>query len=144
MYGSAGPPKKYSTPRGVDDSSAAKRICQKCSSKAHWTFECKEAAARTSTTARLSRTQQQRWGIKQRRQEFVPEPTEWEAYKERVKGVEQQLMAEVREEKRKKVRCETTRRTVGDTSGDDKEAQKNSKLESPHRPEEIAAEGKAV
>ncbi|RHW72918.1 Zinc knuckle [Trypanosoma brucei equiperdum] len=108
MYGNKGPPRKYSTPRGVDETSNAKKTCQKCGSKVHWTFECKGVTlSRGAATTRLSRTQQLRWGIKQQRQEFVPEPTEWEAYKERVKGVERQLVAEARAEvNQKKQRLE--------------------------------------
>nr|CCC89940.1 conserved hypothetical protein [Trypanosoma congolense IL3000] len=120
MYGSTGPPRKYSTPRGVDNTVSVKRTCQKCGSKEHWTFECK-AEGKTSgkATTRLSRSQQLRWGVKQKRHEFVPEPTEWEAYVERVKGVERQMVAEARSEAdRKKRRTEKEQR---DEVGDGKE-----------------------
>ncbi|KAH9577198.1 hypothetical protein LSM04_000052 [Trypanosoma melophagium] len=108
MYGDAGAPKKYSTPRGVDEKSASARVCQKCASTTHWTFECKSSphTARNTTTTRLSRTQMFRWGIKQKREEFVPEPTEKEAYIAQVKEVEKLLLDEAKGQAVQKRRVE--------------------------------------
>ncbi|KEG15452.1 hypothetical protein DQ04_00071200 [Trypanosoma grayi] len=107
MYGNSGPPKKYSTPRDVGENSQARRVCQKCASTEHWTFECKDAdKAVRNTAARLSRTQMLRWGIKQRRREFVPEPSERETYSAQVKKVGKLLLAEAYEEVRQKRRLE--------------------------------------
>ncbi|ESL10344.1 hypothetical protein TRSC58_01926 [Trypanosoma rangeli SC58] len=110
MYGDRGPPKKYSNPRGVTGEAVTSRVCQKCASKEHWTFECKKTPdAACKTTPRLSRSQMLRWGIKQRRQEFVPEPTEREAYNAHVKEVERVLLTEAREEVLQKRRLEKLR-----------------------------------
>ncbi|ORC93828.1 uncharacterized protein TM35_000017050 [Trypanosoma theileri] len=111
MYGDAGAPKKYSTPRGVDEKSVSARVCQKCASTDHWTFECKSGAhtPRNTTTTRLSRTQMLRFGIKQKREEFVPEPTEKEAYMAQVKEVEKLLLAEAKGQAVQKRRVEQRR-----------------------------------
>ncbi|RNF23679.1 hypothetical protein TcG_01318 [Trypanosoma cruzi] len=119
MYGNKGPPKKYSNPRGVTDQSGASRVCQKCASTEHWTFECQSAADATrKTTARLSRSQMLRWGIKRRRQEFVPEPTEREAYTAHAKEVERMLLTEARRDVLQRQRLEKSR-DVKDDSDDD-------------------------
>lgn len=110
MYGDKGPPKGYSVPRY---DGGASRMCQHCSSTDHWTYECtrkkKNAAPgvaaatskpslSTSATARLSRTQMLKYGVKRRRAEFVPEETERELYNREIKALEKALIAEVREE----------------------------------------------
>ncbi|RNF26553.1 uncharacterized protein Tco025E_01156 [Trypanosoma conorhini] len=119
MYGDKGPPKKYSNPRGVTEQAVGSRVCQKCASTEHWTFECKKAPdASRKTSTRLSRSQMLRWGIKQRRQEFVPEPTEREAYTAQVREVERALLTEAREEVLQRRRLEKSR-GVKDERDDD-------------------------
>lgn len=105
MYGDKGPPKGYSVPR---HDSAVKAQCQHCSAQGHWSYECpanKKASEsgkqlppkEAPRTAKLSRTQMLKYGVKRKRAEFVPEATEREAYDQEMKSLETILAAEVRQ-----------------------------------------------
>lgn len=108
MYGDKGPPKGYSVPRHIGGS--MKKHCQGCSATDHWTYECpqkEKRAAQCGSVPKLSRTLMLKYGIKQKRVEFVPTPTEREAYDKELQEAAVVLLDEVREEAEKRRRPES-------------------------------------
>ncbi|CCW59877.1 unnamed protein product [Phytomonas sp. EM1] len=101
MYGESGPPKGYSIPRHEGKS---EKRCQYCGSTAHWSYACdgKEKNGRKASgpSPKLSPTQMLKYGIKRKRTEFVPEPTEREAFNAELKSLEKIIGDELRQEKR--------------------------------------------
>jgi hypothetical protein len=101
-YGAKGAPKGYSNPRGVIGN-GGQRICQKCNSTAHWTYECAVAGGRatpagTGYVQRPSRTQLLRQGIKAAVQPVAVAPTPREAFEAELKERAAMLEAELRAE----------------------------------------------
>uniref|UniRef100_A0A7S1QX05 CCHC-type domain-containing protein n=1 Tax=Neobodo designis TaxID=312471 RepID=A0A7S1QX05_NEODS len=99
-YGAQGPPKGYSNPRGVTGTGGP-RQCQKCNSKAHWSYECPgpnaAGAGSTGYVSRPSRTQLLRQGMKTAPVRAVPvAPTPREAFEAELKERAALLEAELR------------------------------------------------
>ena len=90
----SGPPKGYSVPRGVAVDKPIAKLCQTCSSREHWTYECKKSAASTNITvkqpvttglSKLSKTQMLKLGLKKDLSTEAPPKTEGEVLNEELK-----------------------------------------------------------
>lgn len=94
-----GPSKGYSIPRR-DAEGSSDPYCQNCSSTEHWTYQCKIVAeTEKRSSARLSASQLLRLGLKRKRNEVVPEPTEREKFQEELKNIEAEIAEQIKQEK---------------------------------------------
>ncbi|CCW67148.1 unnamed protein product [Phytomonas sp. Hart1] len=101
MNSNSGPPKGYSVPR---HKGKGEQRCQYCSSTDHWSYACdkkeKSKQKAAGSFSKLSHTQMLKYGIKRKLTEFVPQPTEREAYEAELKSLERMIGDELRQKKK--------------------------------------------